>query len=64
MTLQSEFRESGEEYARRLDRQAEADRLAALIRETRHEDNATAFAAAIEAALTGQTATTQEETTE
>jgi len=56
MTLQSDFEAAGLEYARRLTEQREAERLAVLATETRHSDNATAFAEAFGAALDSTTA--------
>ncbi len=51
MSIQDEFKAAGEEYARRLDRQAEADRLDALRLEARKHSNASAFAAALQDAF-------------
>ena len=61
MSLREEFVEAGIEYAKRLTDQREAERLAALAIEARHETNAAAFAAAFTHALNG---TEEQETTE
>ena len=60
MSLRSEFEEAGVEYAARLDQQQEAERLAALKLEARHNDNAAAFATALEQAFTTPSDDTEE----
>lgn len=64
MTLQDDFTAAGQEYARRLEKQRETDRLATLVHEARREGNASAFALALEEAFaksTDHTDTTTEE---
>ena len=51
MSLQDEMTAAAQEYARRLETQREANRLAAIKLEVRHHDNATAFATAVEVAF-------------
>lgn len=51
MSLQDEMTAAAQEYARRLETQREANRLAAIQLEVRHHDNATAFATAVEGAF-------------
>lgn len=51
MSIQDDFAAAGEEYARRLEKQQETDRLEALRLEARKHGNASTFAAAIEAAF-------------
>jgi len=51
VSIQDEFAAAGEEYARRLDKQAEDDRLAALRLEARKHSTANAFAAALQDAF-------------
>ncbi len=51
MSIKSDFEEAGREYARRLDRQAETDRLEALRLEARKHSNASAFASALQDAF-------------
>jgi hypothetical protein len=51
MSIQDEFAAAAQEYAGRLDRQAEKDRLEALLLEARNNGNATAFADAIQHAF-------------
>lgn len=63
MSIQDELQAAAEEYARRLEKQREEDRLAALTLEAQHHANGALFAAAIEAAFTNSqsdTDTTQE----
>lgn len=52
MSLQDDMTAAAQEYARRLEKEREQDRLAALVAEARHHGNASAFAAAFEEALT------------
>ena len=51
MSIQDEFAAAGREYARRIDKQAEADRLEALRLEVRKAGNASAFADAMQDAF-------------
>lgn len=54
MSLQDEMQQAAEEYARRLDQDCEAQRLAALRLEAQKHSNADAFAEFFEAALDQQ----------
>ncbi|HXH78175.1 hypothetical protein [Nocardioides sp.] len=51
MSIQSEFEAAGQEYARRIEKQQQTDRLEALRLEARKHGNASAFAAALEDAF-------------
>lgn len=62
MSLQSDMTAAADEYARRLEKEAERDRLETLTLEARRAGNASAFALAFEEALgTDATHTTTEE---
>ena len=60
MSIQDALQAAGEEYARRLEKQQEMDRLAALVAEARHHGNASIFAQAFEAALNAEHTETRE----
>ncbi|CAB4951909.1 unannotated protein [freshwater metagenome] len=51
MNLQDDFHAAGQEYARRLEKQQETDRLEALRLEARKHGNASAFADAMQHAF-------------
>lgn len=51
MSLQDEMNAAAQDYARRLEKQQETDRLEALRLEARKHSNGSAFAQAIEAAF-------------
>lgn len=51
MSIQDEMQAAGEEYARRLEKQRETERLEALRLEARQHTNASAFGQAIQAAF-------------
>lgn len=51
MSIQDEMNAAAQEYARRLEKQQETERLQALRLEARQHGNASAFATAMEAAF-------------
>lgn len=64
MSLQDDMNAAAQEYAKRLEKQREDERLAALKLEAQHYGNAAAFAQAFEDALAGTQHDTDTDTQE
>ena len=60
--IQREFQEGADAYGRQLEARHEAERIAAVRRISRYDDNPQLFAKAIEGAFSDQSTTTDEET--